>query len=393
MHKCKIYFLFLFLIGIEMIGCVPSGSLAKVGEQDYFLEKDEEKIWKLCIEEEQKLDESGFVYGDTIATKYLNDILFSLLPQNIKKSKIRFQVVLLKNPMLNAFAFPNGKMYVHTGILAKAENEAQVAALLGHEVNHVILRHTLKQFRSAKNTSNALAVVGVLAIPFGIYGALVSLLGEVGAVAAITGYSRDAEREADLKGFEYMIAAGYDPREAPKLFEHLKKDIEEQKIDEPFFFGSHPKLKERIESYNELLAKRYRSDSGLVRSYEYRIAMNRLILLNADIDLQAGRYNSSHKCIERILRNDSTNSQAHYLAAEALRQQGLREDQDKAIAEYQSAIQCDSTHACAYRGLGLIALKKKDKSVAQQCFKKYVVLLPQASDRKYIEQYLKQLEE
>ena len=72
-------------------------------------------------------------------------------------------------------------------------------------------------------------------IPFGGYGSLADLLGSIGAMAAVTGYSRELETEADKVGLDLMVQAGYDPAESPRLFEYLKKDVKEQDIKEPFF--------------------------------------------------------------------------------------------------------------------------------------------------------------
>ena len=133
------------------------------------------------------------------------------------------------------------------------DNEAQLATLLGHEMTHVTHRHLVKMFRDIKNKTAFLATLQVATAGLGPIGSLAGTLGTIGTVAAVTGYSRENETEADKEGFHLVALAGYDVEEAPKLFLHLKREVEEEQIKEPFFFGTHPRLQERIDNYNVLL--------------------------------------------------------------------------------------------------------------------------------------------
>ncbi|HVN47859.1 MAG TPA: M48 family metalloprotease [Bacteroidota bacterium] len=383
-----------FLLGISLsfVGCGVSSPIAQVGDKDFVLEQDERSLWKESKEEEDKLDKSGFIYRDSIATTYVNTVLNNLIPPNVKASGVPFHAVILKNPLLNAFAYPNGSLYIHTGILTHIENEAQLATIIGHEINHVICRHTVKEIRSAKNTTDALAFFQVATIPFGFFGVFANILGTVGTMAAISGYSRDAEREADTKGFALVLAAGYDIQESPKVFQRLKEDLEEQHADEPFFFGSHPKLNERISNFNELVAHAPIQKSPLIRAHEYDSVMTPVVLMNTEMDLQMGRYESAQKSAERVLLLDSCCSQAHYLIGETYRQRGDTTEQQLAFQAYQKAVICDSANANAFKGIGLLAQKRKDIPTAQTAFRQYLKLQPHAADRSYIEKYLKKME-
>lgn len=237
-------------------GCATT-SLPPVTEQTLILEEDEKRLWLRSEEEQRVLNRSGLIYKDEELEAYLNEISKKLQPPEVFKH-IPFKIMVIKNHLLNAFAFPNGVIYVHTGILARMENEAQLATLLAHEMTHSTHRHTVRRFRDIKNKTAFLATVQVtLGGLGGGIGNLATLLGTVGTLAAVTGYSRELEAEADMEGLKLMVKAGYDPREAPKLFIHLKKELEEEKIKEPFFFGTHPRLQERIENYESLLVTRY----------------------------------------------------------------------------------------------------------------------------------------
>ena len=247
---------------LGILACATT-DLPPVGEMPSLqLQEDERRLWNRSAEEQKRLNNSNYLYDDPVVVDYLNEVAQYLVPDDIDEKGLSIEVKIIKNPLLNAFAYPNGVIYVHTGILSKMENEAQLATLLGHEMTHVTHRHTVENYRSVKNISAALATVQMASIPFGVYGDLANLLGSVGAMAAVTGYSRELETEADWLGLKLMVAAGYDPQEATKLFEHLKKDIEEQDIKEPFFFGSHPRLQERINNYTQFIEAAYPNAQG-----------------------------------------------------------------------------------------------------------------------------------
>jgi hypothetical protein len=111
--------------------------------------------------------------------------------------KGKIQVHLYDSTQLNAFALPNGSVYFNIGLLARIANEAQLAAVLGHEAAHFIEKHSFRERVSAKNAS-AFAVSG---IPFA----------SLAAVSSISGFSRDLEREADMKGYARLVKGGLRP--------------------------------------------------------------------------------------------------------------------------------------------------------------------------------------
>ena len=160
---------------------------------------------------------------------------------------------MIKDPALNAFAMPNNTIYIHTGILAAAENEAEAAALIGHEMTHILNRHMLKRFRDLINKS---ALMSTISFPMALAGgSLGSMLTQLAVISTIYGFSQEQEFEADSGGFSMLKTAGYDLKESPKLFEHLKVFVKDEELKEPFFFSSHPKIVERIENFQELISR------------------------------------------------------------------------------------------------------------------------------------------
>ena len=382
--------LFVVLIPMLLWSCA-STSLTPLGKgQGGVIEEDEKRLWLRSAEEEERLDGSGNLYQDSLLVAYVNSVVQRLRPSS-PTDVLTFKARIIKNPLLNAFAYPNGVIYVHTGILSRIENEAQLAILLGHEMSHAIYRHAIKDKRSMENTSGFLSALGIAAMPFGLYGGLVSLLGSIGGVAAVTGYSRSLEAEADTSGLSMMSSAGYDITESPRLFVHLKNDLEEQGISEPFLFGSHPHLQDRIDNLSRLSTTRYTTSVGAYGRENIDSMMCQLLLDNASLDLTMGRFGPVSRAIHRVLAIDTGKTQAHYLLGEMYRQRALSHDLDTAEECYRHAISADSSYPPPQKALGLLLYKHGGKEEALQWFEHYLLVSPGADDRKYVEQYIQEL--
>jgi predicted Zn-dependent protease len=148
---------------------------------------------------------------------------------------------------INAYAFPGGSIAATRGILLELDNEAELAALLGHEIGHVNARHTAE--RATKGTiANVLiagAAVAAGSTGYGDYGGLIQGLGGLGAGALLAHYSRDNEREADALGMEYMTRTGYTPQGMVGLMEILLKNGRKNPNAIELMFSTHPMSTER----------------------------------------------------------------------------------------------------------------------------------------------------
>ena len=358
-------------------------------------EDDERRLWSRGKEMQERLDRSGILYQDPVLTEYVNAVARRLLPEGFALTGLDIEVRIVRNRSLNAFALPHGALYVHSGILARMENEAQLATVLGHEMAHVILRHPVRNLRSVQNKSGALATFAVLTIPFGAFGAAAQLLAMGGTLAAVSGYSQDLELEADREGLAMMARAGYDPREAPKLFFQLKEWIEDEKKPEPFFFSSHPRLSERIESYQELLKDKYGAPSADARlrvgEEEFPARARGLLLDNAVLDLQAGRFLQARKGLKRFLALNRDDPRGHYYVGETYRKQNDPKERLEAVQYYQAAIAADALFPDAYRGLGTLYYQEGKTAEAVQAFERYLERAPAAADRGHVQNLLEEL--
>ena len=381
----------LLLLCFILLGCATT-NLPPVAP-DSTLEDDEERLWFRSEEEQELIDKSGLLYEDVQLDVYLNRVARRLQPPEVWRC-IPFQIKVIEDPHLNAFAYPNGVIYVHTGILARMDNEAQLATLLAHEMTHATHRHAVKNFRSIKNKTAILATIQVSAGGLGGGIAdLVNVLGTLGTMAAVTGYSRELETEADTVGFDLMVAAGYDPREAPKLFVHLKQELEAEDIQDPYFFGTHPRLQNRIDNYEAFLENNYPDYAGdLDNAAIFLEKIQRVILDNAVLDLREGRFTTAQRGAHRYLRLRPDDAEAYHLLGEISRQRGEEQDWEIAKDYYRKAIAIDPSFPESHRGLGLIFFKQGQKKVAKTHFETYLSLKPQASDRRYTEEYIRQCE-
>jgi predicted Zn-dependent protease len=376
-----------FLLSCIILGGCATASLAPVSK-DTVLEDDEKRLWKRASEEQHDIDRSGLLYEDEALERYVNEVARKLEPPEIY-AVIPFKVKVIKNPYLNAFALPNGAVYIHTGILARMDNEAQLATLLAHEMTHATNRHSVISFRGIKNKA---AVVAGLQGTIGtvpLVGDMVTSLGALGATSSVYGHSRELESEADTTGLKMMVQAGYDPREAPKLFLHMKKELEDENLKEPFFFGTHPRLEERVDNFEFLLKKLYGGKTGILNREEFLKETKKMILDNAQLDLKAGRFSVAQRGIQKYLTLKPKDAHAYYLLGEVNRQRGEKGDLEKAKEQYQKAASLDSSYSDPNKGIGMIYLKQGNQRIAAKYFRTYLSLAPNAPDRGYIEEYIK----
>jgi len=350
---------------------------------------DEKRLWQRSEDEQKVLTRSGLIYRDDQLDDYLNQVARKLQPPEILEH-IPFKIMVIKSPYLNAFAFPNGVIYIHTGILARMDNEAQLAALLGHEMTHCTHRHALKTLRHFKGKSDFLAGVQGSLIQFSGIGKLVNQLGSLGSKAAVSGYRRDLETEADLVGLQLMAKAGYDPNEALRLFEHLKRELEEENMQEPFFFGCHPRLQERVENCEKFLKTRsQKEETGIKNTGVFLTKLHKVILDNAWLDLKAGRFHSAQRGAEKYLKIEPNDAGVYYLLGEVFRQRAKADDMHKAKAYYEKAISLDPFYPEPHKAIGLIYYKDGEKTLAKKSFGQCLSLSPHRADKAYIVGYLK----
>ncbi len=160
-----------------------------------------------------------------------------VLPKN-NPLKVPFQFFLVQDKTPNAFALPNGTVVVFSGLLEVLENESQLAAVMGHEISHVIQEHTWRQQQYHRKKLTAMRLAGLAAaLAGGTAGNSVAAISNLVDGAVRNGHSRSLENQADRGGLKYMTEAGYDAREAPRVWQLMTKKYGDQ--GSSFFWSSH----------------------------------------------------------------------------------------------------------------------------------------------------------
>ncbi|MBX3463033.1 MAG: M48 family metallopeptidase [Planctomycetes bacterium] len=171
------------------------------------------------------------------------------------ETSFRWEARLLKaDDVPNAFCLPNGRIAIYTGILPITQNENGLAVVMGHEVAHAILRHGGKRMTQGTLTQAGLAAVqaglGMADMSNEARSGVMAALGVGAQVGVLLPFSRDHEREADIEGLRYAIRAGYDPEEAPKLWERMAKL---GNGSTPTWLSTHPASEERAQKLREMI--------------------------------------------------------------------------------------------------------------------------------------------
>jgi predicted Zn-dependent protease len=361
---------------------LPGAALAAVGAEPFTsgtvarpASEEELRAWSQAEELHDIIVRSGLVYDDPALTAYAQGVMDRLYPE----FKGRIRVTLLKAPHLNAFAVPDGGIYVNVGLLARFENEAQLATVLAHEGTHFTHRHGFLSARSLKNNA-ALATFGsLLGVP---------ILPQLIAISSMFGYSRELETEADEAGYQRLLQAGYDVRESPRVFEHLMREVKAEDIQEPFFFSTHPKLKDRVDNMTRLSAQALGGGDGAQRD-EYSRIVQQARIDTLENMLSMGRAKQALIVLEDEANLRELPPHALFWQGEAYRRRGEAGDAAKAEASYRKAIEAAPGFAPSYRALGIILLKGGRNAEAAANFERYLALAPDARDRKYVESYLR----
>jgi predicted Zn-dependent protease len=191
------------------------------------------------------------VYQDQALQDYINEVGQKLAHAS-QRPELEWHFTIVDSQEINAFALPGGYIYITRGILAYLNNEAELAAVLGHEIGHVCARHQVRQ-----QTNQTLA--GILGAGAAIFtgSAAVADLANIGGQALLSGYGRDMELEADHLGAQYIAKTGYDPQAMIGVIGVLKNqevyelDRARQEGREPRIyhgvFASHPSADQRLQ--------------------------------------------------------------------------------------------------------------------------------------------------
>ena len=269
MHSFSKTILLLIFISLYFCSCATTGPGGKTS-LIIIPTSQEVAIGSGMAEEVSKTEKT---LGDIVWQNYLTEVGQRIVKVSDRRD-IEYHFTVIESDQINAFAAPGGFVYFYTGLLREMNSEAEMAAVMAHEISHVVARHGIKRVQQALGVQLAYALV------FGgdDAGAAVNAGIGMGMGLLFADYSREAEREADQYGIHYMIKAGYDPAGAVDMFETLGR-LGGERSGNVFekLVSSHPETQERIANAKSQIKKQQPLPKHLSLGKEkYQLMLKRL---------------------------------------------------------------------------------------------------------------------
>lgn len=349
---------------------------------------DEGGLWAMLDREEAKLRRSLFLVRDKPLNDYVSRIACRLAGDHCPDMRI----YIVRTPYFNASMAPNGMMQVWTGLLLRMANEAQLAAVLGHEIGHYLARHSLDRLRDVKSRSAFGQFLGIALSAAGAGGA--APLAQLALTAGMFAYEREHEREADRIGLELMARAGYQPIEASKVWAQLLEEIKAEQDwtgdagSRSVLFASHPPAEERQQA---LVERATQIDSAKTETgeaaYRATLAPHRWGLL--EDELKRRKSGETLALFQRMVNEAPKDGELRYFLGEAYRLRAAEGDRQLALDAYQAAAKQSNAPAEVYRSMGMLYQQSGERDAAQKAFQRYLAAKPSAADAEMIQMYLK----
>lgn len=363
------------LMAFVVVGCAKN---PVTGKNELMLVSEQ---WELDVGKQQyaplRQSQGGDYVVDPGVEAYVRKVGNRLAAKSDRKLPYEFNVINSSVP--NAWALPGGKISINRGLLTELKSEAELAAVLGHEIVHAAAKH------GAQGQSRGLLLQGgvMLATVAGNregYGQLAQMGSMIGAQLINTRYGREAELESDRFGMSYMSRAGYDPRGAVDLqqtFVRLSEGRNQNFIQG--LFASHPPSAQRVAA-NRATASKLPS-GGAVGRKEFEQAISRLrktesAYKNFDKAQKAaadGKIKEAKQLTQRAIKTEPKESHFHsFLGDIALKQK----DKKSAKRHYDKAIALNKNFFWSYVKRGELHLANKNYSAAKADFNRSMQLLP-----------------
>jgi beta-barrel assembly-enhancing protease len=200
----------------------------------------------------QEVERSSKLIDDPVVTEYVNRVGQNLVRNS--DARVPFTIKVIDSDEVNAFALPGGFFYVNSGLILRAQEESELAGVMAHEISHVTARHGTKN--ATKGEAMQLAMIPLMLLgPGGWAGYGIYEAASLAIPVTYLKFSRDAEREADFLGLQYMYKAGYDPNSYVTFFERIQADEKRRPGTIPKVFSTHPPTPERIEATQKEIAR------------------------------------------------------------------------------------------------------------------------------------------
>src|SRR5438552_14038294 len=233
-----------------------------------------------------QFEQTARMIEDPVISEYVDRVGQNLVKHS--DAKVPFHIKVVDTDEVNAFAFPGGYFYVNKGLILAAENEAELAGVMAHEISHVAARHATERLSKGQ----ILQIASIPALFVGGYWTQMAIYNGLGLGInlEVLGITRDSEREADQLGIQYLWNSGYDPNAFVSFFEKLQAQEKKKPGTFAGFFRTHPSTADRI--IQALDEERYlpEKDEYIMSTSEFDRVKARLIAMdNIGKDADAGK--------------------------------------------------------------------------------------------------------
>jgi len=368
-----------FLSVIAISACVQN---PVTGKKDLLLV---DEGWELQIGAQQYLplrqQQGGDYVADPKVESYVRSVGMKLAAKSDRKLPYEFNVINDSTP--NAWALPGGKISINRGLLVELQSEAELAAVLGHEIVHAAAKHGAKGQTRGMGLQLGVVTATILAQQNGYDGQVAQLASSVGAQIINSQYGQGAELESDRYGMEYMARAGFDPQGAVGLqrtFLRLSQGSPNNSLTR--LFASHPPSQKRVAENIKTAAKLPKG--GISGEKQYKQAMATLFIKQdayeahqkAQLAIKNGNLRQASQLLATAIKIEPRESLFHSLAGDiALSQKNLQ----GARGSYDKAIALNSDYFYNYVQRGRISEAQNNLKAAQADYARSVRLLPTAT--------------
>lgn len=355
------------------------------------IDDDEAGLWFIMDKAEKETQTSGLLVRDPKLNAYVRGLVCDMAGEYCKD----LRVYIVNRPYFNAMMAPNGYMEIWSGLLLRAQNEAQLSFVIGHEIGHFIEDHSIEAWRRQKRTARTLMAVSILGAAGGA--PEVGQLGELVALASLFGFSRDNEREADRIGLELIARRGYSVAEPAESWSNLIAETQSSDFRKVrrsptrnSIFNTHPVTTERVANLTSGAATH--ADSQITNEAYYRSLISPFLIEWLEADLQRRDYGQSLYTLNRLAEANRDMGVINFFKGEAYRERDEVGDKEAAIASYMAAAKHADAPAATWRQLGQIYEKQKNYPEAISSYRHYLAKAPAAEDRAIIEFSLQALQ-
>ena len=365
-------------IGAFSIAITPAAAQIEAGYQPQ--DDDERGLWMVMDEYERQLQGSNFVMRDPALNAYVNEVFCRIAGEQCNDIRI----YIVRTPYFNASMAPNGVMQVWSGLFLRARNEAQLAAVLGHELTHYRNLHSLRQFRTVRDRTNVMSFLGIGLFVAG--GGLLATAGQFALISSLFAYTRGMERDADAESVRLLAEAGYDPMAASRVWAQLLEEREAREAErgrrdggEDAIFGTHPLSRDRMaDLQTQAEAIEVANPQAYRERYKTMLASHWQGLIDDQINLND--FGATEHLLES-LASEGWTSELYYAYGELYRARAATGDLESSTRYYRLSLDEDPEFADAWRGLGYALLRLDQEEPGQQALRRYIELRPEADDR------------